>query len=66
MEEEVETYIQRLTENLSSVKGVLHRTTAPNLKAAEKMKEVKDKLLGVTEGLLRFDFEILNISVISV
>lgn len=62
----MEAYIQRLTENLSSIKGVLHRTTAPNLKAVEKMREVKDKLLGVTEGLLRFDVEILNISVISV
>lgn len=66
VEEEVEAYIQRLTENLSSIEGVLHRTTAPNLKAVEKMKEVKDKLQGVTEGLLPFNVEILNISVISV
>lgn len=49
-EEEVEAYLERLKESVSSVEAVLHRTTAPNLKALEKMREVKDKLQGVTEG----------------
>lgn len=34
------------------MEGVLHRTTAPNLKALQKMIEVKDKLQGVTEGIM--------------
>lgn len=54
-EEEVEAYLERLTESLSSIVGVLHRTTAPNLKALEKMREVKDNLQGVTEGILLFN-----------
>lgn len=54
----MKAYIQRLTENLSTIEGVLHRTTAPNLKALDKMREVKDKLQGVTEGLLPFNVEI--------
>ncbi|XP_070763568.1 structural maintenance of chromosomes protein 1B [Enoplosus armatus] len=49
-EEEVEASLERLKESVSSVEGVLHRTTAPNLKALEKMREVKDKLQGVTEA----------------
>lgn len=53
-------YIQRLTETLSTIEGVLHRTTAPNLKALEKMREVKDKLQGATEGLLPFNVEIFS------
>lgn len=48
-------YLERLTESLSSIEGVLHRTTAPNLKALEKMREVKDNLQGVTEGILLFN-----------
>lgn len=51
-EEEVEAYVERLKESLSSIEGVLHRTTAPNLKALEKMGELKVKLQGVTEGIL--------------
>uniref|UniRef100_A0A671TX45 Structural maintenance of chromosomes 1B n=1 Tax=Sparus aurata TaxID=8175 RepID=A0A671TX45_SPAAU len=39
-----------LEESLSTVEEVLHRTTAPNLKALEKMREVKDKLHGVTQA----------------
>lgn len=50
-EEEVEAYLEKLKESLSTVEGVLHRTTAPNLKALEKMREVKDKLHGVTQGI---------------
>ncbi|KAM3610055.1 uncharacterized protein V6R79_024523 [Siganus canaliculatus] len=49
-EEEMEAYMERLREALSSVEGVLHRTTTPNLKALEKMREVKDMLQGVTEA----------------
>ncbi|XP_071347064.1 structural maintenance of chromosomes protein 1B isoform X2 [Trachinotus anak] len=49
-EEEVEAYLEKLKESLSSTEGVLHRTTVPNLKALEKMREVKDKLQGVTEA----------------
>ncbi|KAM9352307.1 structural maintenance of chromosomes protein 1B [Symphorus nematophorus] len=49
-EEEVEAYMEKLRESLSSIEGVLHRTTAPNLKAEEKMREVKDKLKGVKEA----------------
>lgn len=48
-------YLERLTESLSSIEGVLHRTTAPNLKALEKMRVVKDNLQGVTEGILLFN-----------
>uniref|UniRef100_A0A3Q3T0Y9 Structural maintenance of chromosomes protein n=1 Tax=Mastacembelus armatus TaxID=205130 RepID=A0A3Q3T0Y9_9TELE len=48
--EEVETHLEKLRESISSIEGVLHRATAPNLKALEKMKEVKDKLQGVTEA----------------
>ncbi|XP_051238323.1 structural maintenance of chromosomes protein 1B [Dicentrarchus labrax] len=49
-EEEMEAYLERLKESLSSIEGVLHCTTAPNLKALEKMREVKYKLQGVTEA----------------
>lgn len=49
-DEEVEAYLDKLKDSVSSVEAVLHRTTAPNLKALEKMREVKDKLQGVTEG----------------
>lgn len=48
----MEAYVERLKESLSSIEGVLHRTTAPNLKALEKMGELKVKLQGVTEGIL--------------
>uniref|UniRef100_UPI0037E7EC47 structural maintenance of chromosomes protein 1B n=1 Tax=Semicossyphus pulcher TaxID=241346 RepID=UPI0037E7EC47 len=48
-EEEVEPYLERMKESVSSTEGMLLRTPAPNLKAMEKMREVKDKLLGVTE-----------------
>nr|XP_046251454.1 structural maintenance of chromosomes protein 1B [Scatophagus argus] len=49
-EEEAVAYLERLKESLSSIEEVLHRTAAPNLKALEKMREVKDKLQGVTEA----------------
>ncbi|XP_073327965.1 structural maintenance of chromosomes protein 1B [Pagrus major] len=49
-EQEVEAYLEKLKESLSAIEGVLHRTTAPNLKALEKMRKVKDKLQGVTQA----------------
>ena len=51
-EKEIEAHLEKLKESVSSLEGVLHRTTAPNLKALEKMREVKDKLQGVMEGNL--------------
>lgn len=50
-DEEMEAYLERLKESLSSVEGVLYRTAVPNLKALEKMEEVKDKLQGMAEGI---------------
>ncbi|XP_010768853.1 structural maintenance of chromosomes protein 1B-like [Notothenia coriiceps] len=49
-EEEVQAHIERLNKSMSSIEGFLQRTTAPNLKALEKMREVKDKLQGVTDA----------------
>ncbi|KAK5927533.1 hypothetical protein CgunFtcFv8_012680 [Champsocephalus gunnari] len=49
-EKEVQAHIERLNESMSSIEGVLQRTTAPNLKALEKIREVKDKLQGVTDA----------------
>ncbi|XP_029290074.1 LOW QUALITY PROTEIN: structural maintenance of chromosomes protein 1B [Cottoperca gobio] len=48
-EEEVEAYMEKLNESVSSIEGVLLRTTAPNMKALKKMREVKDKLQEVTD-----------------
>uniref|UniRef100_A0A8D3CQN5 Structural maintenance of chromosomes protein n=1 Tax=Scophthalmus maximus TaxID=52904 RepID=A0A8D3CQN5_SCOMX len=48
--EEVEAYLEKVKESVSSIEGVLHRTTAPNLKALAKMREVNNKLQGVTEA----------------
>uniref|UniRef100_A0A669EZN1 Structural maintenance of chromosomes protein n=1 Tax=Oreochromis niloticus TaxID=8128 RepID=A0A669EZN1_ORENI len=49
-EQEVEASLENLRESVSSIEAVLQRTTAPNLKALEKMREVKDKLQGVKEA----------------
>ncbi|XP_068579160.1 structural maintenance of chromosomes protein 1B isoform X2 [Cebidichthys violaceus] len=49
-EEEVEAFLERLKESVSSVEGVLHRTTTPNLKALSKMREVRDKLQEVKDA----------------
>ncbi|XP_008293032.1 structural maintenance of chromosomes protein 1B [Stegastes partitus] len=49
-EEEVEAYLERLKESVLSVEGMLNRTTVPNLKALEKMREVKDKFQGVMDA----------------
>nr|XP_020449098.1 structural maintenance of chromosomes protein 1B isoform X2 [Monopterus albus] len=49
-EKEVKAYLEKLKESISTREGVLQRTTAPNLKALEKLCEVKDKLQGVTEA----------------
>ncbi len=52
----MEASLEKLKESLSNIEGVLHRTTAPNLKALEKMREVREKLHEVTEGILLFIF----------
>ncbi|XP_071375604.1 structural maintenance of chromosomes protein 1B [Centroberyx affinis] len=49
-EEEMEAQLGRLRESVSSTEGVLQHTTAPNLKALEKMREVKNKFQGVMEA----------------
>lgn len=49
-EQEAQAYLHRLRESLSSVEGVLYHTTAPNMKALEKVREVKDKFQDVAEG----------------
>ncbi|XP_061107767.1 structural maintenance of chromosomes protein 1B [Conger conger] len=49
-EEEVEREVERLGEMVSSLETVLQRSTAPNLKALEKIKEVKDKYQGVVDA----------------
>lgn len=58
----MEAYLEKLKESVSSVKAVLQRTSAPNLKALEKMGEVKDKLQGVTEGILLFHFKMKHMT----
>lgn len=60
--EEVEAYMERLKESVSTTEEVLHRTTAPNLKALEKMRGVKDKLQGVTDGIYEvFHFKVTTL-----
>ncbi|KAM9376219.1 structural maintenance of chromosomes protein 1B [Pholidichthys leucotaenia] len=49
-EEEINAQLEMLSESVSSIEEVLHRTAAPNLKALEKMKEVKKKLQEVKEA----------------
>uniref|UniRef100_A0A3P8QSD5 Structural maintenance of chromosomes protein n=1 Tax=Astatotilapia calliptera TaxID=8154 RepID=A0A3P8QSD5_ASTCA len=49
-EQEVEASLENLRESVSSIETALQRTTAPNLKALDKMREVKDKLQGVKEA----------------
>lgn len=53
VEEEMEAALGKLRESVSNTEGVLHNTTTPNLKALEKMREVKDKWQEVTEGTFR-------------
>lgn len=50
MEEEAEACLQSLREALTSVEDMLSHTTAPNMKALEKIKEVKDKFHDVAKG----------------
>ncbi|KAJ8381995.1 hypothetical protein SKAU_G00027730 [Synaphobranchus kaupii] len=49
-EEEVEVELEGLREMVSSLEGVLQRSTAPNLKALQKIKEVKEKFQGVVDA----------------
>ncbi|XP_028286326.1 structural maintenance of chromosomes protein 1B [Parambassis ranga] len=50
-EEEVEAFMEKQKESVHVIEEVLHRTSAPNLKALEKMRLVKDKLQEVTDAL---------------
>lgn len=50
MEEEAEACLHSLREALTSVEDMLFHTTAPNMKALEKIKEVKDKFHDVAKG----------------
>ncbi|KAJ0029120.1 hypothetical protein NQD34_004117, partial [Periophthalmus magnuspinnatus] len=49
-EQEVEACVEHLTDSLLSLEEVLGRTVAPNLKALEKMRQVKEKLHDITEA----------------
>ncbi|XP_068594981.1 structural maintenance of chromosomes protein 1B [Brachionichthys hirsutus] len=49
-EQEIEAYEEQLRESMSSLETVLHHTSTPNLKALEKMREVKENLQGVMEA----------------
>ncbi|XP_058500406.1 structural maintenance of chromosomes protein 1B [Solea solea] len=49
-EEEMEAHLEKLKASVSSIEGVLHHTATPNLKALERMREVRYKLQGVTEA----------------
>ncbi|MED6261553.1 hypothetical protein ATANTOWER_006710, partial [Ataeniobius toweri] len=48
-EKDIETRMEKMKESISSLEEMLHRTTPPNLKALEKMREVKDKLQEVSD-----------------
>lgn len=54
--------MKKLRESVSSLEEVLLSTTVPNLKALEKINEVKDKLQGVTEGILLRVFLVVGLS----
>ncbi|XP_061679482.1 structural maintenance of chromosomes protein 1B isoform X2 [Syngnathoides biaculeatus] len=49
--EEMDNCLEKLRESLFSVEEQLKHTTTPNLKALEKLSEVKDKLQDVTDAL---------------
>uniref|UniRef100_A0A667YJS6 Structural maintenance of chromosomes protein n=1 Tax=Myripristis murdjan TaxID=586833 RepID=A0A667YJS6_9TELE len=49
-EEDVEAQQVNLRESVSSIEEVLHRTTAPSLKALEEMRDVKENYQGVVEA----------------
>lgn len=61
-EQERDAYMEKLKESVSSLEGILRRTTAPNLKALEKLKEVKDKLHGLNEGMSLNGFLVVDFS----
>uniref|UniRef100_A0A3B3ZYL3 Structural maintenance of chromosomes protein n=1 Tax=Periophthalmus magnuspinnatus TaxID=409849 RepID=A0A3B3ZYL3_9GOBI len=56
-EQEVEACVEHLTDSLLSLEEVLGRTVAPNLKALEKMRQVKEKLHDITEVTRRCSLE---------
>ncbi|XP_036374115.1 structural maintenance of chromosomes protein 1B [Megalops cyprinoides] len=49
-EEEVEAEVEKLRGEVSSLEAELQRTTAPNLKSLEKMREVKDMFQEVVDA----------------
>lgn len=49
-EEDMESYIRRMSKSLAEVEGVLHHTTMPNLKALENLWELKETLQEATAG----------------
>ncbi|KAJ8392208.1 hypothetical protein AAFF_G00077760 [Aldrovandia affinis] len=49
-EAEVEAKLEELRETVASLEGALQRSTAPNLKALEKMRAFKDNFQGVVDA----------------
>uniref|UniRef100_A0AAV2L1Q2 RecF/RecN/SMC N-terminal domain-containing protein n=1 Tax=Knipowitschia caucasica TaxID=637954 RepID=A0AAV2L1Q2_KNICA len=49
-EPDMEGCVERLTDSVLNLEEVLGRTAAPNLKALEKMRHVKDKLQDIVEA----------------
>ncbi|KAL0968626.1 hypothetical protein UPYG_G00269310 [Umbra pygmaea] len=48
--EEVDAQVERLKDTVSTLEGVLQRSTAPNLKALDKMREMKAMFQGVVDA----------------
>uniref|UniRef100_A0A673CIB4 Structural maintenance of chromosomes protein n=1 Tax=Sphaeramia orbicularis TaxID=375764 RepID=A0A673CIB4_9TELE len=49
-DEEVNSCLEKLKDSVTSIEEVLNRTAVPNLKALEKMREVREKLHGLMEA----------------
>uniref|UniRef100_A0A673CCJ0 Structural maintenance of chromosomes 1B n=1 Tax=Sphaeramia orbicularis TaxID=375764 RepID=A0A673CCJ0_9TELE len=47
---EVNSCLEKLKDSVTSIEEVLNRTAVPNLKALEKMREVREKLHGLMEA----------------
>lgn len=52
-EEEVESELEKLQETLDSLETALQRSGTPDLKALQKMNEVKEMFHGIVEGRLQ-------------
>lgn len=50
-EQEVMTQLEVLREKVSSLERMIHMSKPPNMKALEKMIEVKDTFRGVADGI---------------